>query len=310
MKHNIEKLITLIITLFVISFLSFYAFSVIPGDYAQSKLGTEATKEQVEALREELGLDQTLLKRYKNWVFSLLKGDFGTSYQYEIPVLDILKEKVPILVSLLLMSFLWLLILTFFFGIWISLQKYRVIEGIFRIGNQMVMSTPSFLLGMVVTAILGFGFHLFIPGNYISFHEHKWDFIKSLLVPSFVLALPKSGMAITLFLNYVKLEQKKDYVRTAYSRGNSRKQVFFIHIFPNVLVPMYTFFAMSLLDFIANSIMVEKVFSIPGFGSLLISAILNRDYPIVQAMILLIGLIVIVVYEMVDWLKSNHKIIY
>ena len=155
MKYVIKKTGTLIITLLIVSFLSFFAFSVIPGDAARSKLGTEATEEQVEALQKEMGLDKPIVVQYGIWLKNFVTGDMGESYSYSMPVAQMLKEKIPVTIAITLMAFLMILALSVPLGIFTAQHEGGWLDRILMVLNQVVMSVPGFLLGIVITYVFG-----------------------------------------------------------------------------------------------------------------------------------------------------------
>ena len=154
MKYVIKKTGTLIITLLIVSFLSFFAFSVIPGDAARSKLGTEATEEQVEALQKEMGLDKPIVVQYGIWLKNFVTGDMGESYSYSMPVAQMLKEKIPVTIAITLMAFLMILALSVPLGIFTAQHEGGWLDRILMVLNQVAMSVPGFLLGIVITYVV------------------------------------------------------------------------------------------------------------------------------------------------------------
>ena len=305
MKYLWKKVGTLIITLLIVSFLSFFAFSVIPGDAAQSKLGTEATEEQVKALREEMGLDKPVLIRYGKWITQFLQGDFGESYSYSLPVKEIVLQKMPIMIALVLLSFFWILVLSIPIGIVSAQHENRLLDYIIRIGNQTVMAIPSFFIGMIITLIFGISLKWFMPGCYVPIEDSFFGFLSYLIAPSVAIALPKTAMAVKILRSAIVSQKDMDYVRTAYSRGNTKRQVLYRHMLRNAMIPTMTFWAMTLVDLIANSIIIEKVFSIPGLGTMLITSISNRDYPVVQFIIVFVATLVILINFLIDLLYAK-----
>lgn len=302
MAYFYKKITALIITLLFVTLLSFLAFSIIPGNAAQSKLGTEATQEQVEQLKKEMGLDQPLLTRYKHWFLNTLRGDFGESYIYGIPVKELVFQKIPIMIGLVLLSFTWIVLLSIPIGIFAANHRKGKIDALIQIVNQIVMSVPSFFVGMIITLLFGLGLHWFIPGAYVSFQEDKVGAIGYLIAPSIAIALPKSAMAIKMVRSAIIAQQDMEYTRTAYSRGNTKRQVLYHHILRNAMVPIITFLGMTIVDLVASTMIVEQVFSIPGLGTMLITSIANRDYPVVQCIVLIIATIVIFVNFFLDLL--------
>lgn len=300
MKYLIKKTGTLIITLFIVSFLTFLAFSLIPGDPATAMLGTEATPEKIAALREEMGLNAPFFIQYINWVKSFLIGDMGTSYSYHLPVKDILGDKVPITLVLTLLSFLMIVTISIPLGIFTAALKGKWLTRTIMVMNQIIMAVPAFFMGILLTLIFGLLLKIFNPGGYISYNDSITGFLGYLIWPSIAIALPKIAMTVKILRSTVMKELGSDYVRTAYSKGNSKGKVLFSHVLKNALIPVIAFLAMVIADIVAGSIIIEQVFSIPGFGRLLVSSISNRDYPVVQAIAVILATIVIVVNYLAD----------
>ena len=305
MKYIVKKAGTLIITLLIVSFLSFFAFSIIPGDAARSKLGTEATQEQIEALQKEMGLDQPLPVQYGNWLNNFITGDMGESYSYSMPVSELLRDRIPITVALTLMSFLLILVISIPLGIITAQKEGSRLDRVLTILNQIVMSVPGFFLGILITFVFGLVLKWFTPGAYVSITESFGRFLGYLIAPSVAIALPRCAMGVKMLRNSVIAQMEKDYVRTARARGNSSRQVMYGHVLKNALLPVLTFWGMTIADIVANSMIIEQVFTIPGMGSLLITSISNRDYPVVLGIIMLIAVLVIVINFIVDILYGK-----
>lgn len=301
MKYLLKKLMTLIITLLIISFLTFTAFSVIPGDASLSRLGSNATIEQIEALREKLGLNEPLLLRYGRWITGVLCGDFGESHRYEATtVTSLMADRLPVTVLLAVLALIIILVLSIPLGIMGARLSGKWPDILVNQLTQVVMAVPPFFLGIILTYIFGLSLHLFQPGKFIQPSDDFWGSVKYLLFPAIAVALPKIAMVIRFLRNSVLTELKKDYVRTAYSKGNGDNRVLYIHVLKNAMIPVITFFAMVVAEILAGSIIVEQVFSVPGVGRLLISSISNRDYPVVQAIILYVTTVVVVINFFVD----------
>lgn len=305
MKYIVKKAGTLIITLLIVSFLSFFAFSIIPGDAARSKLGTEATQEQIEALQKEMGLDQPLPVQYGNWLKNFITGDMGESYSYSMPVWELLRDKLPITAALTVMSFLLILVLSVPLGIYTAQREGTWADRILMVLDQVAMSVPGFFWGILITLLFGLILKWFTPGAYVPVSESFGGFLGYLIAPSVAIALPRCAMGVKMLRSSVLAQLEKDYVRTAYARGNGRRRVMYRHVLKNALLPVLTFWGMTIADIVANSIIIEQVFTIPGMGSLLITSISNRDYPVALGIIVLIAFFVIVVNFIVDILYGR-----
>lgn len=307
MKYFAKKLAGLAATLLVVSFLIFAAFAIIPGDPAIAMLGTEATPERIEALREEMGLNEPLIVRYGKWAADFVKGDFGTSYSYSMSVKSMIWEKVPVTLALTAMSFLVIVLISIPMGITCARHAGGRLDRCIMIISQIIMSVPSLFSGILITLVFGLMLHLFVPGDYVSYKTDISRFLGYLIFPSIAIALPKAAMAARLLRTSVISQMKLDYVRTAYSRGNGTKAVLYRHVLKNAMIPVVTFLGMALADLVAGSIVIEQVFNIPGMGRILLTSISNRDYPVVQAIIVCVAFLVIfinflvdIIYQMID----------
>lgn len=300
MKYVVRKILTMILTLLAVTFFVFLSFHVISGDPATSMLGTEATPQKVAALREELGLNDPVLVQYGRWAAGLLHGDMGTSYSYRIPVTGMVANKIPVTITLTLMAFVLMVVISIPLGIYTAKHEGGVVDRIIYIINQIIMAIPPFFSGILITLLFGRIFKLFTPGGYVSYEKDFAGFVGYLFFPAVAIALPKAAMAVKLLRSSVIKEAKLDYVRTAYSRGNRTNDVLYKHVLKNALIPVVTFLGMALADMIAGSIIIEQVFSIPGLGRILLTSISNRDYPVVMAVIVCIAVLVLVVNMAVD----------
>lgn len=302
MKFILKKIVILLVTLLVISFAAFLAFQIIPGDPVQRMLGMEATPDQIKAMRESMGLNDPLLIRYIHWLGDVIRGDFGISYNYQIPVSELLREKLPVTLSLAGIAVFLIFILSIPFGLLSAKLAEKRIGKILYIGNQTAMSIPSFFLGVLIILIFGLILRWFTPGSYVSYTESMIDFLAYLIAPAAAIAIPKAAMVVKFLRNSILAQRKSDYVRTAYGKGNTENRVLFLHILKNACIPVITILGMMIAETMAGSIVVEQVFNLPGIGRLLAASIGNRDYPVVQAVILYIAGIVVTANCIVDLL--------
>ncbi len=300
MKTVLKKLITFIVTILLVTFFVFVAFELIPGDAATARLGINATPEALSTLREKMGLTRPFFVRYFSWLGSFFFGDMGTSLSYGVSVRSMLASKLPITLTFTLMSFIFVVVLAVPIGLVTSKYEDRPLAKAIDVLGQISMSIPPFFLGILVTYVFGMLLHMFTPGGFVSYDVNFARFLGYLVFPSLAIAIPKAAMTTKLLKTSILSERKLDYVRTAYSRGNSTMDVLYKHVLKNALIPVVTFLGMTLADIVAGSLVIEQVFSIPGYGRLLISSIANRDYPVVQAIIAIIAMIVIVINLLVD----------
>lgn len=306
MKYLGKKIITLIMTLFLVSVAAFLAFQIIPGDVVASILGTEATPEREEALREELGLNDPPAVRYFRWISGVLQGDFGVSYRYSknmnemTPVAELIGDKLPVTLWLAALSLVLIVLVSIPLGVFWVRSGSRVLDAVLGVVTQAAMAVPSFFLGILVTFVFGILFHLFAPGGYVDYRKNFWGFLGYLIFPALSIAIPKIAMTARFLRNSMLTELGADYVRTAYGKGCTRRRVMYGHVLRNAMMPVITFLGMIIAEIVAGSIVVEQVFGLPGIGRLLISSISARDFPVVEILILYITFVVIFVYFVVD----------
>ncbi len=300
MKYFIKKIITLILTLFVVSFLTFIAFQIIPGDSAIQSLGTDATPEQIDALRNQLGLNNPMIVRYGNWLVNAITGEFGTSLAYSMPVSTIIAERLPVTLALALLSLVMILVISLPLGILTSKKENSKWEGVWQFFIQLGMAIPPFFLGILLTLIFGLLLNWFTPGGFVSWRDNKLEFLSYMIFPAIAVAIPKIAMMTKFLRSAVKRQLSLDYVRTAKSKGNTMRGIMVGHVLKNALIPVITFLAMIIAEIFAGSIIVEQVFNLPGLGRLLVAGISNRDFPVVQAIVLYIAALVLILNFLVD----------
>lgn len=300
MKYIVKKLFALIITLLIVSFLAFLAFSIIPGDPTSKILGMDATPEQIAALRAELGLDRPVLVRYWEWLTDFMRGDLGTSYNYNLPVSQMLADKLPVTAVLTLISFVFTVALAIPLGIMAGSIRSKVLDHIFTAVDQIFMSIPQFFIGIIMCFVLGLTFRLFVPGEFVSYTQSWSKFLYYLIFPALAIAIPRIAMTAKMLRGSIRNELKRDYVRTAQSRGNPRRAILSRHVVRNAMIPVITFLAISMAEIMTGTIVVEQVFTIPGIGRLLISSISNRDFPVVQAIVVIMAAWIVLVNFLAD----------
>lgn len=300
MKFILKKLGTLIITLVIISFLSFLAFSLIPGDAAVAALGMDATEADIEALREELGLNRPVIVQYADWLSSALRGDFGESTQYHLPVKTLVAQRLPATITLAVYSMVLIVLVSFPLGLVGTGKPHGAADTTVTVLSQVGMAVPQFFLGILLTYFFGILLKWFPVGGYVNIKEDPAGFFRFLVLPAVAVAVPKCATMTRYIRNAVVAQKKMDYVRTARGKGNSEKRILLNHVLINVMMPVVTMLAMMAADVLAGSIVVEQVFNIPGLGRLLITSISNRDYPVVQAIVVYMACAVVIMNTLAD----------
>ena len=295
-KALLKRLALLLGTLLLVSALAFAAFSIIPGDPTGSVLGVEATDEQIAVFRARHGLDLPVWQRYWSWLTAFAAGDFGQSYKYDMTVNQLLADKIGVTLVLAAVSFVLILLISLPLGLIAARRPGGLVDRAVTVLTQITMSIPNFVLGIGLMYLFALVLRWFDP-KYIPLQDeqglHLAAHLRFMAVPALAIALPKSAMTVKLLRGSILGELDQDYIRTAYSKGNSRGSALRRHVLRNALIPVVTFLAMAIGDIMAGSIVVEQVFGIPGLGRILISSIGNRDYPVVQAVVVLLAAAVV-----------------
>lgn len=299
-KTILKRLLLLIVTVLLVTVLAFLAFSIIPGDPTDSILGLNATEEQITALRAELGLDLPIHIRYWNWISDFVTGDFGVSYNFDLPVAELIAPKVGVTLTLAAMAFVLIVVISLPLGVLAAQHEGGWLDKVLTVLNQITMSIPNFVVGIVLMLIFGYILSLFAPGGFTYPSEGVGKYLWFMFFPALSVALPKSAMTVKMLRGSVLSENGSDYIRTARSKGNTRSSILWRHVLRNAMIPVVTFLATTIAEIVAGSIVVEQVFAIPGMGSLLISSIGNQDYPVVQAIIVIIAVVVVLCNFLAD----------
>ena len=303
MKYILKRVLTLFATMLIVSFLTFAAFSLISGDTATAMLGTAATPERLAALRAELGLDRPLPVRYGEWLLGFFTGDLGVSTSYQQPVWDILASKFRLTLCLSLVSFALIAAVSIPLGLWSAGR--RRFEGARTALNQLGMAVPPFFTGILLSWVFGVGLQWFMPGQCPDAGRDFAGAAVYLFFAAAALSIPRIAMTARMLRSTVQEELGKDYVRTAISRGNDRGQVLRRHVLKNALPPVVTFLAQTMAEIVAGSIVVEQVFVIPGLGRMLVTSIAGRDYPVVQAIVVILAFWVVLAGTAADLINQR-----
>lgn len=296
MKPYLGKALNFFTSLFLVTLVTFLTFQVLPGDPATAILGAEAEEAQIIQKRAELGLDQSLYIRYFKWIGGALHGDLGNSYRYDQKVFDLIKGSLKTTAALAFLSLLITVILGLFFGIlFAATRKNRFFIALSTI-SQIWVSIPSFCTGILLILVFTVTFNLLPSVDY--------NGPSSLILPSFAIALGSSSILCRYIKTSIENELKQDYVRTARSKGLNETQVIFRHVLRNALLPSITTLGLITADIFGGSLIVEKVFSLPGIGSLIIKSISDRDFPLIQGLTLYLAFLTLFCNFAVDMLYS------
>ncbi len=302
LSYLIGRLLALVPVLLVVAAVVFLLIHLTPGDPARVLLGQDATPEQVQALRHDLGLDRPLVVQFGFWFGRAIRGDLGLSIFQHIPVTqDILQHASPTVMLSLLAIAVALLI-----GI-----PAGIVSAVFRNSwldqgslalAMLGAAVPSFWLGLSLIVVFAVNLGWLPSSGYRSPAEGVGLSLHYLLLPALALGLPNSSLIIRFTRSSLLDVIGNDYIRTARAKGVSERAVIFHHAFRNALVPILTVVGLTFAALMGGAVVTETVFSLPGVGQLVVSSVLRRDYPVIQGVILLVATIYVLINLAVDLL--------
>lgn len=281
------RILLSLLTLLIVSLFVFAVLEVLPGDVATRILGRDATPEALALLRAKLGLDDPAPLRYLRWLGGLLAGDLGQSLASSRPVTEILTPRIYNTVLLSAYAFLLYLPLTLLPALIQAIRRDRPVDHALSIVTLVLLSMPDFLLA----TILLFTFVVLVPAlPAISLVDHSsdaMDYLRAMTLPALTLAIVMAVYAVRMLRDNVIEVLDSDYVRMAELKGLSAGRVLLRHALPNALVPTLNVTALNLAYLVGGVVVVEKVFSYPGFGSLLVDSLQLRDLPVIEATVMI-----------------------
>ncbi len=314
-RYILRRLLALIPTLFGISIIVFLVMRLIPGDTISAMIGTQVklTEAQTEALRAYFGLDQPLPLQYWTWLTSALRGDFGYSVRTGNPVMEEILARYPLTLELAFIAVIMALIIGIPTGILSATQRGKPVDVTARIFGLIGLALPSFWLGTLIIYVLSVYFGI-LPnaGNYVSFAEDPRKNLTQMFFPAFTLAFAFSASVMRTTRSAVLEELGEDYMRTAKAKGLNNVTVLRRHGLRNALIPIITLIGFEIGYLLGGAIIIEEIFALPGIGRLLLNAIAQRDYALVQGTVLFIAFNFVLINLVADILYTyaNPRIRY
>ena len=304
MKYVLKRLGLLLVTMILVSFLTFLAFQLVSGDPAVTMLGTDATAAQLQTLRHELGLDLPFLTRYFRWLGGFFTGNLGVSYSYRQPVWNLVSSKLTISLCLSLMSFVLIAVISIPTGIFSYSRTGGPLSWLRTVFNQLCMAVPPFFTGILFSWCFGILLKIFTPGDFPGFDSDFAESMRHIFFGAVCLAIPRIAMTIRMLRSTVVSEMNKAYVRTAISRGNDRRSVLMRHVLKNSMLSVVSFLGQTLAELVGAGIVVEQVLGIPGLGRFLVASISHRDYPVVQTIVVILAFWVVLAGTAADLINQ------
>ncbi|MFU0503312.1 ABC transporter permease [Pseudaminobacter sp. NGMCC 1.201702] len=298
--YLLKRLLAGLATLVAASIVVFGVLEVVPGDPARLMLGMNASAETVQVLREQMGLDQPLVVRYLDWAGGMLALDFGESYTYSVPVIDLVTERVAVSLPLALMALALSTLIAIPVGIFSAARRGRAADTISMGAAQVGVAVPNFWFALLLIYVFAVWLRLVPAGGFPGWEAGIWPALKSLLLPAIALALPQAAILSRVTRSAMLEVLGEDYIRTARAKGMPRRYVLWRHALRNALIPVLTIMGLQFAFLLAGTIIIENVFYLPGLGRLIFQAITQRDLIVVESVMMLLVAAVIVVNFLVD----------
>ncbi|CAM4215942.1 ABC transporter permease [Bordetella muralis] len=301
-RYLLNRLVGLVAVMFIVATIVFVILRITPGDPAAVMLGPQATQQDIDSLRDRLGLNEPLPMQYATWLGQLARGDLGQSIFLDKPVLSALADRAEPTFWLTLMSLAIATVIALPVGILSAVRRGSTLDQSVVTFSMFASSVPSFWLGLLLMQIFSVKLGWLPVAGYGGPDASVATRLSHLILPAVVLGLVNSAL-ITRFIRASMLDVlRDDYVRTARAKGLPERKVILKHAVRNALIPILTVLGLTTALLVSGAVVTETVFGLPGVGSLVVSAVLRRDYPVIQGALLVIAAIYVLINLFIDLL--------
>ena len=312
--YILQRLALFLPTLILASFLAFAVMRILPGDPAIAMLGGAEgsfTQEDLDIVREKLGTNRPIHVQYGTWIADLFQGDFNESYFLHVPVAELMKDRFPVSTQLAVMALILSYVVAIPLGVLSAVKQDTIFDHAAKIFTIAGVALPTFWVGILILFVLSYYFNWVPPLDYASFFENPGTNLQQMIFPALALGYFNTAFAARLTRSTMLEVMHEDYIRTARSKGLKELAVISRHAIKNAFLPVITIVGFQLGRLFGGAVAIEAIFVIPGVGRLLVESVLIRDYPVVQASILMIALVVLVLNLVVDllygWLNPRIR---
>ncbi len=300
LKYIVRRLLLIIPIVIVVSILVFLVIKMIPGDPITIMFGKNANPEQIAYVKTLYGLDKPLVEQYFTWAGNLLHGDWGSSIQTNEPVRNMILERMPRTIALCFCGIIVALIISIPSGIACARHHNSALDLSLTVMNLTFISIPGFWLGMIFMLIFSVQLRLLPTSGYVSAAESLTGWIKCMILPTVTTAATFFASLSRLMRSSMLEVLQQDYISLARIKGNKNGRIYYIHALRNSLIPLVTNIGLTMGYLMGGVVVIEKVFAYPGLGLLLINSITQRDYPLIQGILLIFAIIIVVINLLTD----------
>ena len=290
-----QRLLALVPLLFIVSVLTFSFTSLLPSDPVDLIIGDTGTQEQYEIVRERLGMNQTVVVRYFQWLGRAVQGDLGTSFFNSVSVMGAVMQRLPVTLSLTAVSAIIAILVGVAAGVAAALRPRSWVDRFATLGATFGQAVPNFWFGLILVAIFAVNLRWFPATGFTPISASPWDWLRSVILPSIALGTSSSAAIARQVRSAMVGVLQQDYIRAARAQGLSTRRVIFRHALTNAMVPVVAVLSFQITVLLGGALVVEQVFAINGLGTLAIGAVRQQDIPMIQGLVLvMVGLVVAV----------------
>jgi peptide/nickel transport system permease protein len=300
LNYFLKRLAALVPTVFFVTLIIFGLQQLLPGDAALILAGEEQDPEVIAYLQKKMHLDEPLPVRYAYWIGGVLQGDLGESLRIQEPVLGLIKDKLPVTLQLAGMAMVIALLVGIPAGIVSAVGKDTAWDYVANMVALWGLSTPNFWLGILLILLFSVSLGWLPASGYVSPFEDLWGNLAAMIMPAFVLGNGIAAVLMRHTRSAMLQVLSADYVRTARAKGLGERTVVLKHGLRNAMTPIITLGALEFGTLLSGAVLTEQVFSIPGFGKLIVDAVFNRDYAVIQGVVLFTSSVYILLNLMAD----------
>ena len=304
-QYAIKRIGLFIPTVLLVTVIVFVVMRLIPGDPALAILSADDaayTEQELQELRVQLGTDRPLVVQYLDWMGGLLRGDFGTSFWWNGPVMDRLGERIPVTIELAILGIALAVICAVPLGVISAIKPDSPIDYVSRVFTLVGISIPTFFSGILLTLLLIRAFGWLPPLGYENIWNDPWNNLKQMMLPALALGFYDMAFIARVTRSSMMEILREDYMRTARAKGLRERIVLSRHGLKNAVLPILTISGWQFGRLFGGTVIIERIFLIPGIGQLLIDAVFQRDFPTIQAIIVIVAVSIVIINLLVDLL--------
>ena len=297
----VRRVIMAVIVVIVVSVIIFLLLQLVPGgDPARAMLGLDASQVEVDALRQQMWLDKPLVVQYFHWIGNALHGDLGMSLRYRLNVTTLIRQRLPITLHLAVTAMILAAVIGILGGIICAVKRNSFVDQAISVLANGAVAIPVFWLGIMGIYLFGLNLHWLPVQGYTPPTQDFWLSTRKIIMPVICISLPMLAMLTRQTRSAMLEVVRQDYVRTAWSKGLTQKRIIAGHALKNAMIPIVTLIGLGVPQLFAGSVLVETVFNVPGMGRLLVGAVIDKDFIVTQACVLIIAAIITIVNFIVD----------